>query len=770
MGGGHTSKLSQIAQRVALGTLLLVALMVPSRADDDTLLPSGFFDTTPAMGSENISIQSDQLTYDADRHLVLADGNVQIDYQGATFQGDHLVFDQRAHTAHFVGNVVVHSADGQVYTATDLELGADARQALMRQLTITTKDGALVTAADGSFRRGDDTVLNEATYSPCGQCIDSKGRRIGWSAKAVRMVYHGKTEMVDLDQPSLYLLGIPVAWLPWLSLPNPTKRISSFRMPSVDYSDKFGARLNLPYFVAVSNDDDLILTPSLMSRQGLLMAGEWDHRFPNGTIQVKAAGLRQMDPSAYAGSVGDVDWRGAVQTSGHFVPVATWQAGWSYTAFTDAQFLTDYHYREYTNTAVTNEVYATHLDRNEFIDVRLQQFNLLGTYATTAAQQAAQDKQARALPARYRNVLYLPRQMGEIDLSADLLGVQRAGDDTRATLNGVPYNFGYAETKVHGTVEADWQKRYIVPGGVAVTPLVGLRADAAYADYTDTSSGSPGVQKTISLFNATPIAAVDVRYPLVASAGWATQVFEPIGQLVYRGSDVTNVGITNDNAQSFIFDDTNLFSYNRFSGTDRQETGLRANVGAHYQVDFDNGSWVDLIGGQSFQLAGTNAFAQNDPTQVTTGQGMSSSSSYVVLGAKGSPARGLTFYSKLQVDPNAPRVTRSGVGGTYDIAGYDFALDYMYVAQDTARGVLADQQTVSAGVSVPFMDYWRLKTHASWDIAANSWLDAGGGLYYDDGYLRYGGEVEATGPTNTNANDLRVTGSIYLKGLGGVGN
>ncbi|MDT9071217.1 LPS assembly protein LptD, partial [Escherichia coli] len=56
---------------------------------------------------------------------------------------------------------------------------------------------------------------------------------------------------------------------------------------------------------------------------------------------------------------------------------------------------------------------------------------------------------------------------------------------------------------------------------------------------------------------------------------------EPIAQIVYRGSDVTRVGITNDDSQSFVFDTSNLFDYNRFSGIDRQETGLRANMGGH---------------------------------------------------------------------------------------------------------------------------------------------------------------------------------------------
>ena len=300
-----------------------------------------------------------------------------------------------------------------------------------------------------------------------------------------------------------------------------------------------------------------------------------------------------------------------------------------------------------------------------------------------------------------------------------------------------------------------------------MTPLLGLRTDATYADYTDTSV-SPSMERQIDLFNATPIAAVDVRYPLIIRGGPATQVVEPIAQVYYRGSDVSDVGIANDNAQSFVFDDTNLFSYNRFTGTDRQETGLRANLGGHYQANFDGGQWLDIIGGQSFQLAGPNAFASADPTQVTTGQGLSASNSYVVLGATGSPLPNLTLAGKLQVDPSDVRITRSGIGGAYGIAGWNFNLDYLYVAQDLARGVLTDQQEVAGGVSVPLFDYWRVSTHASWDIAADSWLDAGGGVHYDDGYLRYGGDVEATGPTNATPNDLQFTASFDLKGLGGM--
>jgi len=140
-----------------------------------------------------------------------------------------------------------------------------------------------------------------------------------------------------------------------------------------------------------------------------------------------------------------------------------------------------------------------------------------------------------------------------------------------------------------------------------------------------------------------------------------------VAQLVYRGADTSLVGITNDNAHSFVLDDTNIFSYDRFTGTDREETGLRANIGARYLANFSAGQWLEIVAGQSFHLAGTRAFTEDDPTNTGVGSGMEDDASYVVLGARGSPYDGLTLGAKLQFDPDGPRVARAGLGGDYAV-------------------------------------------------------------------------------------------------------
>jgi LPS-assembly protein len=301
---------------------------------------------------------------------------------------------------------------------------------------------------------------------------------------------------------------------------------------------------------------------------------------------------------------------------------------------------------------------------------------------------------------------------------------------------------------------------------MVATPYLGIRGDVT--NYDDGATSTVGEPSDELLFNATPVAAMDVRWPLLASNGADSHLLEPIAQLVWRGSDTTRVGITNDNAHSFVLDDTNLFSYNRFTGTDRQETGLRANIGGRYLANFADGSWLELMAGQSFHLAGVNAMGVVDETNTGVSTGLGDDASYLVLGARGSPFAGLTLGAKAQVDVGGPTIARAGLGADYAAGnGYTVGGDYIYLPADAAKGVADDQHevTVRAGAPLPF-DYWRVAASTSWDLSTNQWLESTGQIYYDDGYFLAGGFVTATGPTHTDADSLAFGMSLKLKAPG----
>lgn len=722
---------------VLAGFLVLSVGLLPAEA---SLLPAGFFDMVAKPGQGAAAVEADRLSYDGQHDVISAEGGVILSYQNFVIRADRLDFNQQTGALHATGNVSITDPQGDVFQMDSVEVTGGMKEAFINSLTVRTAKGALITARDVHYSDALQVMLTDAAYSPCGLCVDTKGRKIGWKVKAARIIYDRKSASVTLEQPSLELLGVPVAWLPWFWIPDPTQpRASGLRMPSVDYDEKRGGILTVPYFVPIGEDIDLILSPTLMSRQGFLMRGDLNWRFAGlGEIDIRASGLYQLDKSAYAGTVGFRDWRGAIQTAGRFTPTEDWTAGWSYSVFSDNAYLRDYELSDADSSI--NQVYATYLNGQAWLDARIQRFNRLGNF--TGADDA---QQAMAVPmVKFDHVQDLAPGWGRLHFSGEALGIHREADQT-ITYNGVPYDFGYEGNKGHLMLEGAWESQWILPGGIAATPYLGTRLDGAWYDG---ASSNPSAPPASMLFSATPIAAMDVRWPLFAKNGGDTHLLEPIAQLVYRGSSTTKVGITNDDAQSFVFDTSNLFSYNRFSGIDRQETGLRANVGAHYLGSFADGSWLDLVAGESFHLLGINALGVSDQALVGTDSGLGSTASYIVASARGGLANGLSAGGKIQVDPAGPRVTRAGLGVAYANAyRYSAGADYIYIAADPALGTIADQHELAGRVGVPVTDYWTVSGGLTYNIATNNWIKANTGATYDDGYLLFGGNVNFT-PTS----------------------
>ncbi|MDB2384146.1 LPS assembly protein LptD [bacterium] len=585
IAAGPTFVTSASAQ--SLGPFFGIDKSEPKDVGSQRLLPDNFFDTFPSAGLGDIAVEADELAFDQDRNLVIASGQVQMSYDGWFATADRAEYNRRTGDLIMIGNAVVRDPQDVVYTGDRVEVTGDFKLAFANALRMQFPNGALIEAETGNYEDDKSASSENGVYSPCGLCVDENGNTIGWRVKTTKAIINHENQTMYLEQPSLEILGIPIATIPFYWMPDPTDpRAPGFRLPRASYKDDLGVIVSVPLFVPLAANTDFWLTPTLMSRQGGMLDGELTHRLENGKISVRAAGTYQLDRSAFVGEVGDRDWRGAIHTSATFKPIEDWAVGWSYLAFTDTNFTKDYGFQDYSST---NTVFAQHLSENTFFDIRAQEFIQTGPTVT----QADQDEQALTWPvARLDHVVYLPEEFGQLDISGDFINLTRAADDQR-TKGGVTSVYGYEGSKVHGTLELDWSKEFNQLGGLVATPFVGLRVDAANYDGASALNPVP-----TSLLSATPIAAIDLRYPFLGIDGYNSHLFEPIAQLVYRGSSTSNVGINNDNALGFIFEDSNLFSYNRFSGSDRQETGLRANVGGQYLGNFEDGSWVRFVANQ----------------------------------------------------------------------------------------------------------------------------------------------------------------------------
>ncbi|MCW5721884.1 MAG: LPS-assembly protein LptD, partial [Devosia sp.] len=378
------NRIASLGRALLAGAALCLLPTAPALAQN--LIPANFFNA-PVNPNGNAGVEADTLTFDARTNIIRASGDVVLSYEGYVVTGTTLEFDRRSHAVRMSGRVSVTDPFGNVMESDGLDIGGGMKQAFLNALTITSYDGSRITADSVEYDAALQSVLVNAGYAPCGECIDAKGRRIGWSVQAARIVHDSDDGSVYIEQPTLSLLGMPVAWLPYLWLPGTDDNaLSALRMPTIDYSAQTGLRAEVPIMAYSSRWTDIILTPTPMTRQGFLMGAEWVQRYDAGSFQIKASGLYQWDRAAFAGTVGDREWRGALQSAGSFAPLENWTAGWSYTAFTDAAYLGDY--RLTTDKSAVNQIYATHLTERTYLDIRLQQFNLLGN--VTPAEQAQQ--------------------------------------------------------------------------------------------------------------------------------------------------------------------------------------------------------------------------------------------------------------------------------------------------------------------------------------------------------------------------------------------
>src|SRR5215831_1217227 len=204
----------------------------------------------------------------------------------------------------------------------------------------------------------------------------------------------------------------------------------------------------------------------------------------------------------------------------------------------------------------------------------------------------------------------------------------------RSALRGFPGTYSRA------TGEVQWRRSFTDSAGEIWTPLASLRADAIDSEVVN----QPGVSNFLppgstQALRVMPTVGFEYRYPFINVQPWGSTTIEPIAQVIVRPNEPYAGKFPNEDAQSMVFDTTNLFSVDKFSGYDRVEGGGRANVGVQSTTEFDRGGTVKVLFGQSYQLFGLNSFAVRDEINTGVDSGLQTPASNYVGSVSYSPNR-----------------------------------------------------------------------------------------------------------------------------------
>ncbi len=234
-------------------------------------------DTNYKFNSENIIILRDDRVISSDSGATILDNTNQTRYEigkftyslkDETLKGEkifiHTKYNQPFSDKYFFKSAIFNLKN-QNYIAQDINIdfkkdlfGNKNNDPRFKGLSSSSKNGV--------------TTINKGVFTSCkknDQCPP-------WTIQADKITYDQNKKQINYDNAIVKIYDIPVLYFPKFFHPGPTvKRQTGFLVPHFNNSNILGSSLQIPYFYAVSNNQDFTFKPTFFNKDIFMFQNEY---------------------------------------------------------------------------------------------------------------------------------------------------------------------------------------------------------------------------------------------------------------------------------------------------------------------------------------------------------------------------------------------------------------------------------------------------------------------------------------------------------------
>lgn len=658
---------------------------------------------------------------------LIAQGNVEVLHNGIRLRATEVRFDRAAGTLAISGPIRLtddkagSGNNGTVILADAAELSDDMRNGILTSARMVMEQQLQLAAVEMQRINGRHTVLNRVVASSCNVCATNPTPL--WEIRARRMVHDEVERQIYFDSPHLRVAGVPVMWLPYLRMPDPTlTRTNGFLNPRFFTSSRLGMGLHLPYFMTLGESRDLTLTPALGTKDVQSLGFRYRQAFRSGELAlVGALSFDRTQPNR----------RGWIATEGRFDMPAGFELRFAAEALSDAAYLRDYGLTD--KDRLDSYVLVTRTRRDEHIGARLMY-----------AESIRADDIRSELPQLSSDMIWT-RRMAVPRIGGTLtLGFESHAHRRSSRIDGVR-----GRDVGRSTLEALWRRDWVLPGGILAAVEGGIWVD--HHRIAQDSRWDSGVT------TATPAGLIELRWPFVrVDSDGNSDVLEPVLQIVrVRPSRKSLVAgalghVPNEDSTLIEFDEGNLFGFNRFPGADRREGGTRINAGVSWTRLTHTGWHVVASAGRVFRINGKDQF--------TLASGLAGRRSDWVGALHLSTPSGLLFQGRTVFDDKFD-MARGEMRLAVERERYGLAAGWLWAEADPLEGRLIDTSEWVFDGRLQLRPGWTARSSATHDFGTKRTTMAALGLEYANECMR----VEATVKRSfTASSTLRPTTNFGL--------
>jgi LPS-assembly protein len=634
-----------------------------------------------------IDFTADQVTYDRERGIVRASGRVEAVRQDTQLFAETVTYDQPNDLMTATGNVVLTQPSGETLFGDRIELTGDLKSGIVRNFRAILSDGARVSADRGRLKDGNRTIARQGTYTPCDLCTKNPARPPLWQIRSAKVVHERDKQMVTLDDAWLEIGGVPVFYTPYLSMPDPTvDRKTGFLVPGFGSSSDFGPFIQTPFFWAPSGAEDATITPWWRIDEPPVLEGEYRRELEHGAVAATGSITGDSDKAV----------RGHIFGAARYDIDEMWRTGLDLNRASDRTYLRRYDFSD--EQTLVSRLYAEAFNKRNYFVANTYSFDELSS-----------DVNQSSVPYVLPQIDFYGDFQGpfasRFTMQTDALSLLRDDDqDTRRLSQRLQW-----DVPVKGAI------------GDVYTVSSALWADGYQVnDFVPPGNSSSFSGATGRVF---PQVGVDWRMPFVRPGKKVQQIVQPRVEFIAAPDGGNPDRIPNEDSQSFEFDETNLFGFDRFPGLDVVEPGSRFNYGLEWNLFANNGARASVMAGQAYRFKQTDVFPENS--------GLNENFSDYVAAVDISPARYFDLLYRTRVDKDDFSPRRHELGSRIGVNALSFDARYVYFARGDEFST--GREEVSLGLRTQWTRYWASQIYGIRDLTDGGvWRRAGLRLLYED--------------------------------------
>ncbi len=660
-----------------------------------------------ASRNQPVMFTSDTVQYDRDNSLVTAEGHVEA-WQGQTvLRADKVTFDRNTGVAAATGHVVMLQPDGQILFADYAELTQDMKDGVFRNMrAILAENGRM--AANGARRTaGELNEMSRVVYSTCNLCAKDPTKPPLWQIRAFSAVQDLEHKKIEYEDAVMEMYGFPIFYMPYFWQADPSvKRATGLLIPSMGYSSHIGAFYAQPWYWVIDDQSDATFTPMLTSLYGPQLDVEYRRRFNDGSLVLNGSA------GYYANSL-----QATIYAKGQFSLDDTWRWGFDIARGTNSNYISYFHLGSVLGSEpsqLSSLIYAEGFGEGAY--------SRLDTIFYESLNQSVISSTLPIVLPRYEYSYFGQPDAwgGRLSIDTGAFNVLRTvGTNTRrANLTG------------------NWELPYV--GSLGDLWKFTAHVDAIGYDASNfNEQPNFGTHNNADTARAQPQMALDFHWPFMRNSGdWGTQLIEPIAEIVVapQSGDSQLNKYPNEDSLDLEFTDANLFGFNRFTGVDRLDGGVRANVALH-GAWYLGGTTFDGLIGQSYRTTKDNLYPESS--------GLHDQVSDVVARASFAPTDWLNLTYRTRLDHRtlatnfADALATVGVPKFSVYGGYFYTNYNRYTLFDqplpppTTSSFYFPRNEITLGASSNWGQY-RFSTWVRRDLQTNQMVGVGANAVYED--------------------------------------